>query len=183
MGLPGTISGKPYEVTAETLEPVQANFVARDDFLNFLRKHGEVALRVAEVLSEIYYATCREVRYLGLSASAPAKLARFLLDLANERAQPNSNGEQPRAKLTLTHEEIAEIIGVSRETVTRMFADFKRKKLLRIAGSTLVITDKPSLEKLSGALRPSHVYCDACHAMALHASQRFQASTSIIQLK
>ena len=58
--------------------------------------------------------------------------------------------EQLRAKLTLTHEEIAEIIGASRETVTRMFADFKRKKLVKVAGSTLVITDKPGLEKVSG---------------------------------
>jgi CRP/FNR family cyclic AMP-dependent transcriptional regulator len=151
VGLPGTISGKPYEVTAETLEPVQANFVSRDDFLHFLRTHGEVAVRVAEILSDIYFATCREVRYLGLSGSASAKLARFVLDLAGEQVRGSSNGEQLHTKLTLTHEEIAEIIGASRETVTRMFADFKRKKLVRVAGSTLVITDKPGLEKMSGA--------------------------------
>jgi CRP/FNR family cyclic AMP-dependent transcriptional regulator len=151
VGLPGTISGRPYEVTAETLEPVQANFVARADFLSFLRAHGEVAVRVAEILSDIYYATCREVRYLGLSGSASAKLARFVLDLTGERGQVITNGEPLRATLTLTHEEIAEIIGASRETVTRTFADFKRKKLLRVAGSTLVITDKPGLERVSGA--------------------------------
>ena len=100
VGLPGTISGKPYEVTAETLEPVQANFVPRDDFLSFLRTHGEVAVRVAEILSDIYYATCREVRYLGLSGSASAKLARFVLDLAGEPVQDNSNGQQLRARLS-----------------------------------------------------------------------------------
>ena len=92
VGLPGTISGKPYEVTAETLEPVQANFIPADDFLNFLRTHGEVALRVAEMLSDIYHATCREVRYLGLSGSAAAKLARFVLDLTGEQDQSSSKG-------------------------------------------------------------------------------------------
>jgi CRP/FNR family transcriptional regulator len=152
VGLPGTISKKPYEVTAETLEPVQANFIPCDSFLSFLRKHGEVALRVAEMLSDIYHATCREVRYLGLSGSASAKVARFVLDLAGERGLPPSKGgEQNRAKLTLTHAEIAEIVGSSRETVTRVFADFKRKQLVKVTGSTIVITDQLGLEQISGA--------------------------------
>ena len=44
------------------------------------------------------------------------------------------------------HEEIAQMIGASRETVTRLFADFKRKQLLRVKGSTLIIKDKTGLE-------------------------------------
>jgi len=35
VGLPGTLSGKPYELTAEVLEPLQANFIPRDAFLSF----------------------------------------------------------------------------------------------------------------------------------------------------
>src|SRR6202167_5653984 len=136
VGLPGTISGKPYEATAEALEPIQANFVAREPFLQFLREHGEVALRVAEILSDIYHATYQEVRYLGLSGSAAGKLARFLLDRAEGGAAKQGEATGPiRAVLTLTHEEIAEMIGASRETVTRVFADFKRKKFVEVHGS------------------------------------------------
>src|ERR1700691_5882884 len=47
VGLPGTISGKSYEVTAEALEPIQANFIPRQAFLEFLKEHGQAALRVA----------------------------------------------------------------------------------------------------------------------------------------
>src|SRR5713226_1663612 len=47
LGLSATVSGKPYEVTAEMMEPGQANFIERDAFLSFLREHGEAALRVA----------------------------------------------------------------------------------------------------------------------------------------
>ena len=83
-----------------------------------------MALRVAETLSDIYYATYREVRCLGLSGSVEEKFTNFLLDFA---ARHGSENGQTRVALTLTHEEIAEIIGVSRETVTRLFADFKRK--------------------------------------------------------
>ncbi|MFY9532220.1 MAG: Crp/Fnr family transcriptional regulator [Candidatus Acidiferrales bacterium] len=142
VGLPGTISGKPYELTAEALEPIQANFIPREEFLQFLREHGEAALRVAEILSNIYHATHREVRYLGLSSSAAEKLARFLLDLM-------ASDGQNRATLTLTHEEIAEMLGASRETVTRLFASFKKKQLVEVHGSTLIIKDRAGLERLT----------------------------------
>jgi CRP/FNR family transcriptional regulator len=148
VGLPGTISGKPYELTAEALEPLQANFIRRDAFLHFLREHGEVAVRVAEILSQIYHATLAEVRYLGLSASTAEKLARFLLDLPVKPAQDNG---QARATLTLTHKEIAEMIGASRETVTRLFASFKREQLVEVHGATIVITNRMGLQNLVDA--------------------------------
>jgi CRP/FNR family transcriptional regulator len=51
-------------------------------------------------------------------------------------------------KLTLTHEEIAEIIGTTRETVSRLFSDFKKKQFLQLKGSTLVIRNRVALEKI-----------------------------------
>ena len=145
VGLPGSISGKPYEVTAETLGPIQANFIHREDLLKFLSENGDAALRVAEMLCHIYHATYQEVKYLGLSGTAAEKLARFIVDLTERKGQ----GATPlRATVTLTHEEIAETIGSSRETVTRLFASFKRKHLIEIHGSTLLIKDKAGLQAL-----------------------------------
>ena len=72
------------------------------------------------------------MRTIGLSHSAAEKLARFLLDLSADHEE--GKGE---VRLTLTHEEIAQMIGASRETVTRLFADFKKKQLLQVRGSTL----------------------------------------------
>ncbi len=145
VGLPGTLSGSPYEVTAETLEPVQANFISREDFLLFLREHGEAALRVAEMMTRIYNATLMEVRYLGFARSAAGKFARFLLDLTDTG---HSATDRSRATLTLTHREIGERIGASRETVTRLFSDFRRERLIEMHGSTVVLPDKPSLTRL-----------------------------------
>ncbi|HEV7217975.1 MAG: Crp/Fnr family transcriptional regulator [Terriglobales bacterium] len=149
IGLPGTISSKPYEVTAETLEPLQANFIARDSFLRFLREHGDAAFRVAQVLSDIYHATCKGVRYVGLSSSAAEKLARFLLDW-DARGKSADDVDGTRSVITLTHTEIAEMIGTSRETVTRLFADFKRKGLIEVHGSNLVIVNKSGLREFMG---------------------------------
>jgi CRP/FNR family transcriptional regulator len=145
IGLPGTISGKPYEATAEALEPVQANFIPGGPFLAFLRTHGEAALRVAETLTDIYYAAYREVRCLGLTRSVEEKLASFLLDFTAGNASADVGS---RATLTLTHEEIAGMIGTKRETVTRLFSTFKRKGLIQVRGSSLVIADKAGLQKL-----------------------------------
>jgi len=148
LGLPGTISGKPYEVTAEVLDPVQANFIARQSFLTFLQEHSDAAVRVAEQLSETYHSAFAEMRTIGLSHSAEEKFARFLLDWSSDHTRERG---PVRLKLPLTHEEIAQMIGASRETVTRLFAELKRRRILQVKGSTLVITDRGELEKLVGS--------------------------------
>ena len=147
VGLPSTLSGKPYELTAVALEPLQANFIPRDAFMQFLREHGEAALRVTQMLSQIYHATLLEVRHLGLSTSTAQKLARFLLDLPATNTAPQNVGNL-RATLKWTHKEIGEMIGASRETVTRLFSQFKHEGLIEVHGATLTIVDKSNLEKL-----------------------------------
>jgi CRP/FNR family cyclic AMP-dependent transcriptional regulator len=148
LGLSATVSGKPYEVTAETLQPSQANFISRSDFLNFLRGHGDAALRIAEELSNNYHAAYTEVRALGLSTSASEKLSRLLLEWSENSKR---GGDELRVTVSLTHEEIAQLIGVSRETVTRSFAELKKKQLIQVKGSTLIIRDKVALQKLVGS--------------------------------
>jgi CRP/FNR family cyclic AMP-dependent transcriptional regulator len=148
LGLPATITGKPYELTAEVIEPTQANFMTREDFLRFLRDYGEAALRVAQQLGETYHSAVAEMRTIGLSHSASEKLARFLLDLCAEHDRVEGD---IKLTLTLTHEEIAQIIGASRETVTRLFTDFKKKQLVQVKGSTVTIKNKLALENLVGA--------------------------------
>jgi CRP/FNR family transcriptional regulator, cyclic AMP receptor protein len=148
LGLPATVTGKPYELTADVIEPSQANFISREDFLRFLREHGEAALRVAQQLGETYHSAIAEMRTIGLSHSAAEKLARFLLGLST--GHDGGKGET-KLTLTLTHEEIAQMIGASRETVTRLFADFKKKQLLQVKGSTVIIRNKSGLESLLSA--------------------------------
>jgi CRP/FNR family transcriptional regulator len=144
-GLPATITGKSYELAADIIEPAQANFIARNDFLNFLRENGDAALRVAQQLGETYHLAISEMRTIGLSHSASEKLARFLLEWSANC--PEEKG-QVRIKMTLTHEEIAQMIGSSRETVTRLLADFRRKHLVQVVGSTLILRSKADLDAI-----------------------------------
>ncbi len=146
LGLNATISDRPYEVTAEMIEPGQANFITRDAFLHFLREYGEVALRVAQQLSLNYYTAYEEIRTLGLTSSPAEKFAKLLLGWSSQ-SETVGNGP-PQVKLTLTHEEIAEMIGTTRETVSRLFSEFKKKEFVQLKGVNLIISNRPALEKL-----------------------------------
>jgi CRP/FNR family cyclic AMP-dependent transcriptional regulator len=147
LGMSATISGKPYEVTAETIDPCQINFVKREDFLEFLKDDVEACFKVAEQLGEKYHNACKEVRSLGLSHSAAEKLATLLLEWS---AKNRENGKmEPRLKIRLTHEEIAQMIGTSRETVTRLFAELKKRQIVQSKGSTLVIRNTSALRDIA----------------------------------
>ena len=145
LGLNAVVSNVPYEVTAEMMEPGQANFIPRDSLQQFLREFPEVAMRVAQQLSRNYYTAYEEIRTLGLSASPSEKFAKLLLSWSTKSTQSDGSSQ---VKLTLTHEEIAEIIGTTRETVSRLFSEFKKKQLMQSKGATLVIRSRFALEKI-----------------------------------
>jgi len=145
LGLNAVISNRPYEVTAEMMEPGQANFIPRDSLMHFLKDYPEVAVRVAQQLSRNYYTAYEEIHTLGLSASPSEKVAKLLLSWSSKTMQDDGSSQ---VKLTLTHEEIAEIIGTTRETVSRLFSEFKKKQLMQLKGATLIIRSRVALEKL-----------------------------------
>ena len=148
LGLMATISGIPYEVTAETLHPCQVAYVRRDDFLCFIGKHPEVYQGAVRQLSTLYSGACEQLRTVGLSASVPERLARVLLEWSSD---PQNTKQNTQIKLPLTHEEIAEFIGTTRETVTRTLSEFKNRNLVALQGSTLMISDRAALETIGGA--------------------------------
>jgi CRP/FNR family transcriptional regulator, cyclic AMP receptor protein len=146
LGSSATVSGKPYEMTGETIDPCQISFVKRDDFLAFLRQNSDACFKLAEQLSEKYHNACKEVRWLGLSHSAAEKLARLLLEWSSKKR--DGLRSETRIKVGLTHEEIAQMIGTSRETVSRLFAEMKRRQILQVDGATLVIRNQAALRSL-----------------------------------
>jgi CRP/FNR family transcriptional regulator, cyclic AMP receptor protein len=120
-------------------------FLRQSDVRRMMRAHGEFALWVTQRLSHDYNSTCHEIRTLMLSGSASEKLARLLVGWLDQRSgSPNPS----RMKMRLTHEEIGQMIGTSRETVTRLFAGFKKQHLLEQQGATLVVSNRVALESL-----------------------------------
>ncbi|SFS18666.1 CRP/FNR family transcriptional regulator, anaerobic regulatory protein [Granulicella pectinivorans] len=146
LGLGAVISGTRYEVTAETIEPTQLNRIRRDDFLEFLNRHGQGSLHAAKALSEEYKSAFFDARRLALSGSAAGRLAGVLLGWGRAAA---CKGGEMRFTMALTHEELANLAGISRETVTRTLARFRREKLIQMSGSAMVLLAPEQLEALS----------------------------------
>jgi CRP/FNR family transcriptional regulator len=147
LGLMSTLSGAPYEVTAEALHPCTLSYVPRKLFLQFVAKHAEAYQGVVKQLSALYSGACEQLRTVGLSATVPEKLARVLLEWSAE-AQPAPN--RPKITLSFTHEEIAAFIGASRESVTRALSEFKSRELVALHGATLTISNRAALESVAG---------------------------------
>ena len=145
LGVAAVVSGRPYEATAETQEPSEISFLRQSDLLRLMRLHGELALWVTQHISADYSSTCREIRDLILSDSASEKLARLLVGWLDQNTEARNPSQM---KLALTHEEIGQMIGTSRETVSRLFAGFKKQHLIQQSGSTLVIPNRVALESL-----------------------------------
>ncbi len=148
LGLTAVIAGTPYEMTAETLRPSQIVFVRRDDFLRFLAHHPEAYQNVVKQVASSYDVACEQLRTVGLSSPVRERLAKVLLEWSQGVKQAES---ETRINMPLTHEEIGELIGTSRETVTRTFSEFKNHHLIALNGSTVTISDRAALEHVAAA--------------------------------
>ncbi len=149
LGLNSVIDNSPYPASAETLAPSQVGFVLQSEFLRFLRTHAEVSLRVAEHLSMELRKAWEQTRLLALAPSAAAKLAQLLLNWAENHGRAAREGV--RVSLNMTQEEIGQTIGASRETVSRLLADFKRQRLISVRGHSVLILHTERLRALSAA--------------------------------
>src|SRR5262249_24744831 len=145
LGAAAAIASREYEATAEAQESCEVSFMRHSDMVRMMMSHGEFALWVTQHLSHDYNATCREIRTLMLSGSASEKLARLLVGWLDDHADPKA---PCRMKMELTHEEIGQMIGTSRETVTRLFTGFKKQRLIQQEGATLVVANRVGLESL-----------------------------------
>jgi CRP/FNR family cyclic AMP-dependent transcriptional regulator len=144
LGLSAVIAGEPFELTAETAGPCQINFVEREALLRLIEKNGEFGLHASQALSREFQSAYRDIHDLVLARSSAGKLARLLLSWTPIREQ--FEPPEIRVRASLTHEEMAQMIGSSRETVTRLLSDLKKKEFIRLDGSTLVIRNRTALE-------------------------------------
>jgi CRP/FNR family transcriptional regulator len=149
MGLSAVLANVPYEVTAEAIEPCQVKTIRKQEFVEFLGRHGIASMHAAQSLSSEYLAVFHDAKRLALSGSAAGRLARLLLDWGRSAAGSNNEKSEMRFTMALTHEEIANMAGTSRETVTRLLNQFRREQWITIKGSSLTITNPEQLERLT----------------------------------
>jgi CRP/FNR family transcriptional regulator, cyclic AMP receptor protein len=148
MGLSAVLANVPHEVTAEAIEPCQVKVVRKQEFVDFLGRHGIASMHAAQSVAGEYLTVFHDARRLALSGSVAGRLARLLLDWGN--ASPTPTGKPEICfTMALTHEEISNIAGTSRETITRLLNQFQRDQWITIKGTSLTIVKPDQLERLT----------------------------------
>jgi CRP/FNR family transcriptional regulator, cyclic AMP receptor protein len=145
LGLHAVVTGGPYELTVETMQPCQLNFVGREDLLRFLKEHADASVHATQHLARDCSDAYGGVRTIGLSHSVSERFARFLLETAADGEISNGT---VRVRLAMTHEEISQLVGTSRETITRLLSEFRRNEFAELRGSTLIIHNRPALKNM-----------------------------------
>lgn len=138
LGLSACIAGVSFEATAKAIADCQVNFVSRKDFVELLKNDCNAALNAIRELSRLYHKAHTLICSLGLSGSAGEKLANLFLGWCGPDDQRLTDVRIP---MSFTHEEIAEMIGTSRETVTRLLRSFRERDLVRVEGRDLIVPD------------------------------------------
>lgn len=143
LGLSAAISGTPYEITAQAIDPVQVKSFQRKDFLYFIERHIEGSMHATKMLNKEYRDALSDAMRLALSTSISGRVARLFLEMTS-----GQNESKPCFTLSLTHEEIANMLGTTRESVTRVLNEMKRKEIIAIKGTSMTLLRKDALELL-----------------------------------
>jgi CRP/FNR family cyclic AMP-dependent transcriptional regulator len=147
LGLAAALAHTPHEVSAEVLEPCKATVICVTDFMDLLADHPEMAMEATRCILAEYQATFSGMCRLALPATVAGRLANLLLEWRDSRIQRGAEGQ--RLTVALTHGEIAEMANTSRETVSRVFQQFQRDKLIAVKGSSVTVLQPQALEQLA----------------------------------
>ena len=147
LGIHATLSGHSYETTAETLTPCEVDFISRRQLLELLDKEKSYGLRIAIAVSKEFSEFVEQARVLLLSPVAAEKLAGLLLNWGEAFGQPTTSGLL--FKTLLTHEELGQMIGASRETVTRTLNMLKRRQIIRALNGDIWIRNTVALASIA----------------------------------
>lgn len=146
LGLNAVVSNRPFGATAEMMATGQVRFISQDSVLRLMKANDAFALAVAEQLSASYYSLHDVVRSLGLGSHPLERLAKLLLSWTGDGDDGNTGNQS--FKLPLTHQEIADNIGSTRQTVTKLFSQLRRKNLLGSQRGELIIMNRPELQRI-----------------------------------
>jgi CRP/FNR family cyclic AMP-dependent transcriptional regulator len=150
---PGEIFGElealedsPREALAETLDDALICAIRREDFTRYLREHPDLMVKLTKLMGFRLRKIRSRVEDL-VFRDVPARLAHLLLELKKTDGVPEGAGI--RLGVKLTHQEMANLIGCSRETVSATLGQFRERRLISIDGRSITILDSYGLHRLA----------------------------------
>ena len=146
LGLNSVLRNGAYDTTVKTLEPCRTDFIHRTQLIE-LMEHSEAGGRaLLKILSRELTALTDRAKLMLLPQTVSGRLARLLLDWSKNGSETSHTVEIDKV---LTHEQIAQMVCSSRETVTRLLASFSRQEVIHVTPGSILIRDRLALEKLA----------------------------------
>lgn len=143
--LPGDIIGEMSLIdnqlasaTVEAMEDSLLLLIRREDFQSILLKYPSVTLEIAKILSKRLREADKDIEELAFY-SVKNRLIETLLKFAQKHGEKTPSGL--KISIRITHQELADIVGSSRETVTRIMNVLERNNLIADEGGYIVLKD------------------------------------------
>lgn len=137
----------PRSTSAETLDDALICVIPRKDFDQYLAMHPNVTVKLTKLIGLRLKKIQSRVEDL-VFRDVPARLAHLLSELSKTEGVPDKQGIRLKAKLT--HQEMANLIGCSRETVSTTMGQFRDDGLIQMDGRTITIVNEKGLSRLLG---------------------------------
>ena len=147
LGLNSVLRNLPYDATVKALEPCRTDFVSRADLLEFMQRSAAGAQAVLKVLSRELGELTERTKSLLLPQTVTGRFARLLLEWG--RIDNSDSAGTVRVERAFTHEEMAQMICSSRETVTRLLSTLTKESIIRVTSHSIFICNQPALEKIA----------------------------------
>ncbi|WP_152629575.1 Crp/Fnr family transcriptional regulator [Haliangium ochraceum] len=139
------VGGGPREEMAEAMENAMVTEVERDQFEQLLREYAHLGFQMTKLLAKRRLDLENKLETL-VFRDVTSKLAELLLNLADEYGVEDSRGTL--VALKITHQELANLIGSTRETVSLTLSQFKKQRYICTEGRKVIISDTESLRAL-----------------------------------
>ncbi|HLC29407.1 MAG TPA: Crp/Fnr family transcriptional regulator, partial [Dehalococcoidia bacterium] len=138
--------GQPRSASAIAMGPTEVAILRRDDFLSFLQEHPQAALTVLAVLSRRLRRTddlIGDAVFLDL----PVRIAKKLLELAETFGEQVEQGVE--IAIRLRHQDLANMVGGNRESVSRYLASLEGQGLIRVEKQRITLLRPQALQRQS----------------------------------
>lgn len=139
--------GAPHEEMAEAMKNTIIVAVPRENLKELLEHDPAFGLRFAHVLGQRRRQLELRLNHL-MFRDVPTKLALLLLELGRDHGLETEDGV--KLDLKITHQEMASLIGTTRETVSLALTAFKKRNLVRFGRKTVMLVDQEGLRGLCG---------------------------------
>jgi CRP-like cAMP-binding protein len=140
------LDGSRRSATASAIDPLETMILFREDFLEFLDQHPEVVEDTTGMLTRRLRAVNRMLGDLAF-LDVPTRVAKQLLELA--KASTGEAAWQGPVEVAVGQEELARLVGASRETVSRSLNSYRRLGILQTSHRRITIQDRQALERMA----------------------------------